>query len=66
MPFDRKVVDKREIVKRIESVTKKTKLTEKYEKKNRQKEMAMENAELLFEILHGKGSAKKRTQSLPV
>ena len=42
-------------IKRIEAVTRKTKvLDQKAEKKNVAKQMARENAELLFKILHEK------------
>ena len=64
VPFERKVVDKKEQMKRIEAITKRAKDPDKLAQKNRTKQMAKENAEFLFNLLHGK-EAKPRDRSQP-
>ena len=60
MSFDRHVENKKEKIKKIEEITKKTKLVDVTKrKKNSAKETAMENAEMLFNLLHGKEALKK-------
>ena len=68
LPFERKVEDKKMVIKKIEDVTKKTKLGNKSHQRAQAKAIAMENAELLFKMLHGaensRKEAKKRSQSV--
>jgi len=62
VPFERKVENKKEKMDRIESITRKLKSSDKLNKKSRSKDVAKENAELLFDLLHGKKSAGKANQ----
>ena len=61
MPFERKVENKKEKMDRIEQITRKLKSFDKSSKKSRTRELAKENAELLFVLLHGSKSAGKAT-----
>ena len=63
MPFERKVENKKEKINKIEEITKKLKSSEKSSRKSRARVLAQENAELLFDLLHGSKSAGKREKS---
>ncbi len=55
MPFERKIENRQDRIKKIEEITKKSRTSDKKNKKSvLKKDMAMENAEMLFELLHGK------------
>lgn len=55
MSFERKVENKQDKIKKIEEITKKSRASDKKNKKSAlKKDMAMENAEMLFDLLHGK------------
>ena len=60
LAFERKVENKKEQIKRIEQVTKRTKLPDRQSDKKKNngnaKQMAKENALMLFKLLHGSGS----------
>ena len=61
VPFERKVENKKEKMDRIESITRKLKSSDKSSKKSQAMEVARENAELLFDLLHGSKSVRKST-----
>lgn len=48
-----KVENKKDQIKRIEQITRNTKSAKVDQKKNSKKQMALENAEMLFNMLHG-------------
>jgi hypothetical protein len=60
MTFERKVESKSDKIKKIEQITKKSKLTDKKSKKAGMNDMAKENAEMLFDLLHGAQMKKDR------
>ena len=54
MPFERKVENKAEKKRKLEEIEQKVKNSQKTrKKKNVAKDIAMENAEMLFRLLHG-------------
>jgi len=61
MPFDRRVESKKDQIKRIELITKNAKVPRSGGGKNKLSHMARENAEMLFNLLHGKGKNKSST-----
>ena len=65
LPFERKVRSKKEMVKHIEIVTKKAKLPkEGITSQKRDRHIAKENAELLFNLIHGKERKVQRSKTL--
>lgn len=54
-----KVENKKDQIKRIEQITKNTKSAKVDQRKNSKKQMAKENAEMLFKMLHGSKASEK-------